>query len=110
MALTEQQLQDILRHDEPTDIWLVDENGNVGAVPDQPVEAFLAPDTWPKYIARSQNIDLIVLSKGYVPALEYVNNIIDNLIVGGSSEAVASKLGRFIGAAVTKRKRRGPTA
>ncbi|WP_285189969.1 hypothetical protein [Rhodococcus sp. MEB041] len=103
--LTVAQLQEILAHDGPTDIWVLEQDGSITVVPDQPIEEFQNPATWPKYLARSGSIDNIVLGQGYVPALTFVNQIIDSLIVGGSTQNLAAYLSQRVAAALPGRRR-----
>ncbi|KIQ15345.1 hypothetical protein [Rhodococcus sp. MEB064] len=104
--LTVEQLQEILAHDGPTDIWLLEQDGSITVVPDQPIDEFQNPSTWPKYLARSGSIDNIVLGQGYEPALRFVNFTITTLIIGGSIQNLAANAGRRIAAALPGRRLR----
>lgn len=104
--LTVEQMQTILDHDGPTDIWLLELDGTITVVPDQPIEEYLNPATWPKYLARSASIENMDRRLGADKALAFVNRSIDLVVVGGSTQNLAAALGRRVAAALPGRRLR----
>ena len=73
-------MQTILASDAPTDMWLLHDDGSITAEPDGPIDDYLRPDTWPRYLCRSEAIDNIVTAMGAARALQQVNMIINTTI------------------------------
>ncbi|GHP18871.1 hypothetical protein RN2511_036070 [Rhodococcus sp. NKCM2511] len=55
------------------DIWLLHKDGSTSIVPDQNIAAFQDPQTWPKYICRSEAVNSHVSADGLYAALDHVN-------------------------------------
>lgn len=74
--ITLEQMRQILASDEPTDMWLLHEDGSITAhpeTPDAPISFYLRPDTWPRYICRSMTVEnLCLISQTH--ALTWLNN------------------------------------
>lgn len=79
MSLTVEQLHTILAADDPTDMWLLHEDGTITAEPDGPIDEYLRHDTWPRYLCRSESIDNLVAAMGEARTLQQVNMMINNL-------------------------------
>lgn len=74
--ITLDQMRTILASDEPTDMWLLHEDGSVTAqaeTPSAPLDEYLRPDTFPRYICRSQAVDNLVAAMGEERALRAIN-------------------------------------
>ncbi|GGG03857.1 hypothetical protein GCM10007304_17490 [Rhodococcoides trifolii] len=105
--LTVEQLQDILKHDGPTDIWLVEDTGDITVVPDQSIAPFMRVGHWPRYLARSLTIDKIVLQhindpnpqRGYLTALTFINREITRMTPDNTA---AARMGEALGKLVTQ--------
>jgi hypothetical protein len=91
MALTVEQMQTILEHDSPTDMWLLHEDGTITAEPDGPIDEYLRHDTWPRYLCRSESIDNLVTAVGADRALQQVNMLINNNMLGQPSPKMLAR-------------------
>lgn len=97
MKLSADQLIEMLEHDEPTDIWLLNEDGSTSIVADQDITEFQNPASWPRYICRSSAVDDHVADKGVEGALSYINFIIEHTMTSrrGPVALAGVSLGRM---------------
>jgi hypothetical protein len=100
--LTVEQLQEILAHDGPTDIWLLQEDGTISVIPDQPIGPFMRTGVWPRYLVRSKFLDRIMMEAyrdenlGYLTALAFINKEIDRVTATGPAARMGEALGRMV--------------
>lgn len=81
--LTLDQLHTILASDEPTDMWLLQEDGTITAEPEdpnKPLDDYLRADTYPRYLCRSKAIEQLVSAMGEKRALQQVNMMINTVV------------------------------
>lgn len=80
MALTKQQMVEMLENDEDSDLWLLNEDGSTAIVPNQDITKFQDMSSWPRYICRSVTVNNLVRGMGEDKALAFVNGIIASTI------------------------------
>lgn len=81
--MTLDQLREILASDEPTDMWLLHEDGTITAEPedpDTPLDEYLRADTYPRYLCRSKAIEQLVTAMGEQRTLQQVNMMINTAV------------------------------
>lgn len=110
-ALTKDQLWEILRNDEDSDLWLLDCDVEsmtyatriVPVGDDADLAAYMDPSTWPRFICKSLAVTLLVRAHGIEGALESVNALIAKTIARPTPRNPLSSLGAFAGRAFVKR-------
>ena len=102
--ITLEQLQAILASDAPTDMWLLFEDGHIEARPetaDAPIDTYLDPNTWPRYVCRSEAVDNLVTAMGETRALNQVNMMLNTTV---KPQSKGAKLGAAIAETLTQLK------
>lgn len=90
MALTREQLVEMLEHDEDTDLWLLNSDGTTSIVPDTDITQYQTHTSWPRYICRSESVNMWVNALGVDQALTQINSLIDSMIVSPPRSLTAS--------------------
>lgn len=90
MALSREQLVEMLENDEDTDLWLLNADGTTSIVPDTDITRYQTHSAWPRYICRSESVNMWVNAVGVDQALTQINMLIESMIITPPRSMVAS--------------------